>query len=250
MRLPLLLSLGLLGLGQQAAQAQQADTARFYRHHLGLAASPQLDQFFTANRRLPVTILYKRQTAANKLWRLGLTINQNYSSFDEYRPPSLGGVNSNDEFTNRTWGIGLLLGREFTHSFSRRWVGTTGTDVAVGYSYNYRETVHEYVVDPSTGNERLAHYQYYRRQIYQASVAPFVGLRFNIAKRLYATSETAVVVAYQRNVLEGNAKVVDLDTGELINGSNSFSGQLLTNHDFTTTLRLINQISLHYMLSI
>lgn len=66
--LPLLLAGLAPALAQPAAPAPP-DTARAFRHALGLTASPQLDHFFTANRRLPLGLIYKRQLAPGRALR-------------------------------------------------------------------------------------------------------------------------------------------------------------------------------------
>ena len=244
---PLLLcSLALAGPAQ--AQTAPADTARFYKHHLGLTASPVLDHFFTANRSLPVGLLYKRQTAPNKLWRFGLVVNQDYSRRDEINRRPLPTVKSNEEYIRNDWGVSASVGQEFTRRFSRRWTGVIGADASVGYSRFTHNFKRQYMgnTNPSmpltepTETEQTDYFNYYR-----ASVAPFCGVRFAIRPYLYASAESSINLAYSRVVINGITSTKYLITGNILS-DNDPDLQVITDQSVNFSYRLINQLTLHY----
>ena len=244
---PLLLcSLALAGPAQ--AQTAPADTARFYKHHLGLTASPVLDHFFTANRSLPVGLLYKRQTAPNKLWRYGLVVNQDYSRGDEINRRPLPTVKSNEEYVRSNWGLSASVGREFTRRFSQRWTGVVGADVSVGYSrftHNFkRQRIGNANIGmpfvPPTEYEQTDYFSYYR-----TSIDPFCGVRFAIRSYLYASAESSITLGYSRVVTKSNVGVKNLLTGEVISDNNP-DLQINTDQALNLRYRLINQLTLHY----
>lgn len=245
----LLLSLALTGTAQaQPAAPVPADTARTYKHHLGLTASPVLNQFFTANRSLPVGLLYKRQTAPNKLWRFGLVVNQDYSRRDEVIRIPLPNVKSNEEYILNHWGVSASVGQEFIRRFSRRWTGVAGADASVGYSRFTRNSKRQIMGNTNIGmpltepieNEQTNYYSYYR-----ASVAPFCGVRFAIRPYLYASAESSINLAYSRVVSKGTGSVKYLLTGNVI-GDNNPNLQVITDQAVNLRFRLINQLTLHY----
>ena len=69
-------------LAPESALAQtpaSPDTARLYRREVGLTASPQLAQFFTANRSLPLGVFYQRQLSPTRFLRLRLVGQLSYA---------------------------------------------------------------------------------------------------------------------------------------------------------------------------
>ena len=247
----LLLSLGLAG-SARAQTATPADTARFYKHHLGLTASPVLDGFFRNNRSLPVGLLYKRQTATNKLWRFGLVVNQNYSRRDEFNPNlpiTLIQLKNNQEYVYNNFGVSVSLGQELTHRFSTRWTGVVGADANVGFSRSLYHTKDQRTsAPPSAGGVVLEDELVTRNRFYQVALTPFVGLRYNVWPSLYLTAESAVSLAYTRVVFDSYNTTTIVSTGEIIYGINDFDGQTQTDQRLRFNYRIINQFAIHYIL--
>jgi len=224
------------------------DTARFARHHFGLTASPVLEGFFTANRSLPVGLLYKRQTAPNKLWRFGLVVNQDYSRRDEVNRRPLPTVKTNEEYILNDWGVSASVGQEFTRRFSPRWTGVVGADASIGYSRFTRNTKKQLMGNTNIGmpltepieNEQTDYFSYYR-----ASVAPFGGVRFAIRPYLYASMESSINLAYSRRVIKSDGSVRFLLTGKVV-GDNDPNLLVTTDQTVNLQFRLINQLTLHY----
>jgi len=234
----------LLGLGTTlAASAQTAppDTARFYKHHLGVTASPQLDHFFTANRSLPVGLLYKRQTTANALWRYGLVLNQDYSRRDENNTNPQAIIKSNDEYVYNNWGVSVSVGREFTHRFAPHWMGTAGVDASAGFSRNTREYSYQRFGPPPGAHSQTDRFRYY-----QANLTPFIGLRYSIWSSLYVSAESAINISYLREVIDSRGSDTNLATRETV--FKDFGPQNVTDQFLTLRYKLISQLSLHYLL--
>lgn len=238
----------LATLTARAQSAGPADTAKFYKHHLGIAVSPQLDQFFTANRRLPVTLLYKRQTSPHKLWRFGLTLSQDYSRRDDYFPPSIPAKgNSNDEYKNSYTSVGLAFGREFVKPVSPRWAVVAGADFRIGYAY-YSEFLDKTSTfsNPPPVFQSVRGLEYVNK--YSAGLAPFISLRCVLKPFLYASAESALRLDYQRDVYEGYSYSVNVITGQVISGGTSSTGQALIYQSVNLSFRMLNQVSIHYLL--
>ena len=243
----LFLTLGLAGVAQ-AQTAAPADTARYYKHHLGLTASPVLDQFFTANRSLPVGLLYKRQTAPNKLWRFGLVVNQDYSRRDEDNPnPPTVSVKTNDEYVFNNSGASISLGREATRRFSARWTGTYGVDVGIGFSRFMHDFKYQRLGNTGSGTPPVEYEQVDRFRYFQAALTPFIGMRFTIVPQLYMSAESVVSLSYSREVIDSYSKSTDLSTGQII-GANDFTGRKVIDQSINLRYKFINQLTLHYML--
>ena len=240
----LLLSLALASTAQ-AQTATPADTARTYKHHLGLTASPVLDQFFTANRSLPVGLLYKRQTAPNKLWRFGLVVNQDYGRRDENNMAPSPAVNVNDEYVRNNWGVGSSVGHEYTHRFSQRWVGTVGADIGLGFSQYTNQFSTQFPGNQTIGTPPIEIQQYSRYRYYQAAFAPFAGLRYALWPSLYISAESSVSLDYALRIQDGKMKTTNLSSNEVTSGNTLTE---LFDQSFKVRFRLLNQLSLHYML--
>ena len=239
--------------GSAAAQSKSAavaDTARFYRHHLGLTASPQLARFFTANRSLPVGLLYKRQTRPNRATRYGLVLDLDYRRRDENERP-LPSLKSNEEYVYNNRSASGSVGQEFAHRFSPRWTGTAGADFRLGlslFTHNFKKqfggdappTVPPTPPSPPTENEQT---DYFRQ--YHAAVAPFVGLRYALQPRLYVSAESSIDAAYSWRTIKSDITVTNLITGEVL-ARNGPTRQVITDQTFALRFKLVNQVSVHY----
>ena len=235
----LLLSVALAGSAQaQAAAPAPADTARFYKHHLGLTASPVLDQFFTANRSLPVGLLYKRATSPGRLLRLGIQLTQSSSNrLDGATSPAPAYVNNNFAFN-----VAVNVGREYFRPLSRRWTVTAGADLVAGYGYARAHT--------EGGTNSVANGELARRErtdtdrFYRLTTAPFVGVRYALHNKLYATAEATVSVAYQRLQAKIEGSTIGLVTGDRTDAIGGNTRYNLVNVAF----RPVSQLALHYLL--
>ena len=245
----LLLPAALLALASPAlAQEAPPDSAHFYKHHFGLTASPVLDHFFTANRSLPIGLLYKHQTKPNRLWRYGLVLNQNYSRQDEYKPNySPTNLYINDRYTNSNFGLSGSVGREYSQRFAQRWTGTAGADLSIGFSqYKYIRT-YQQLGNPATNTPSIEVADGARQRYYQASLAPFAGIRFQLWSSLYISAESAVQFNYLRETVNNLTNVTDLSNGQLLIGAPDFVEQQLRIQRFSLRYRLVNQLSVHYL---
>ena len=233
---PLLLC-ALALAGPALAQTAPADTARFYKHHLGLTASPVLDHFFTANRSLPVGLLYKRQTTAHWATRYGLVGSYRYDSFTDNNPLPT----SNDDRSTSLFSVGLYIGREYSRAFSRRWSGIAGLDLGVSYARGVFKSTSFVSANPFLTQTNV----WARSNEYSAQVRPFVALRFYVQPQLYVSAESAFQVYYQQYDLGNRSSIVRLDTNEHLVGPTSAS---FTDRTWRTQLQLIRQLSLHYQI--
>ena len=190
-----------------------ADTARTYRHHLGLTASPQLDQFFTANRSLPIGLLYRRQTRPNRAWRARGAVQTRY--FKQEAPLFIGTA-----YTERTVNLEAAVGQERWFALSQKFTLFAGAEVGAQYEA-YRRDSKDYEpgtpvfgvgVPPNTfttgvGDEVLTN------KTIGVVVRPVAGLRYFFAKRFYTEVETSLSLHWVRREFRLNGTYYALDTG-------------------------------------
>ncbi|UYZ61962.1 hypothetical protein [Hymenobacter weizhouensis] len=187
-------------LSYHQVQAQTADTATAYKHHLGLTASPVLDGFFKNNRSLPLGLLYKRQVKPNQAVRARVV--GQYSGRDtvsSFAPP-IRNIGSYSEGPNtRTWQLMTFVGYEKQFELSKNLNWYMGSDAGVGigrgavysnyrYSYNYNMPgiPNFYTLDINS-----------RSKQYNAQLRPFVGAQTRAVKTVYIFFETAFPLSYQ-----------------------------------------------------
>lgn len=172
-----------------AAQAQNpVDTTATRRHALGLTASPVLDKFFTANRALPVGLVYRRQLRPGRALRLRLVgqyaRRDTVTEFLGYQPGT----------GTRRWGVAVYVGQEWHRPLAKRLRAYYGAELGLGYSLDKTREVRRwanptgpYYYDDITRIKR-----------WQARLNGFAGLRWQAAPRLSVFTETAICAVYQR----------------------------------------------------
>ena len=214
-----------------------ADTARFYRHHLGLTASPQLDQFFKVNRSLPVGLLYKREFKLGRLMRLGIQLTQNSNNrLDGATNPAPAYVNNNFAFN-----VAVSAGREYSRTLSRHWTVTSGADLVAGYGYARFHS--EGAVNAYSG-ELARRERTDTDHFYSLALAPFVGVRYSLHRKIYVAAEATVSLAYRRFQAKIDGSTTGLTTGE----QTDFLGGRTRYNLVNVAFRPISQLTLHYLL--
>lgn len=201
------LTLLALALPLTAAAQTPADTATFYKHHVGLTASPQLDKFFKANRSLPLGVLYKRQTAPNQALRLRVV--GRYSRRDTTTISYLGGSGSkNLEFN-------FFVGYEWQKNLNQKFKFNYGIDTGVGISRK-NTTVIEDKIDQI--GEYRSTYSYISR-VHILQIRPFAGLSCAISNYTSIFFESAAFIEYQRLRENRSSSTVYKSAPPVLNGS-------------------------------
>ena len=185
----------LLLAGPAQAQTAPADTARFYKHHLGLTASPVLDHFFTANRSLPVGLLYKRQTAPNRALRfrlVGYYSRRDTLVTDMFSFPATKSAGPDI----RNWEVNAFVGYEWQHSLGRRFRWNYGLEVGGGYDRQDRSYALEfsYTLDPTRKLITRVGSGYVRRWTVQGRA--FAAVSYALNPHLSMFAESAIVLLY------------------------------------------------------
>ncbi|WP_345236660.1 hypothetical protein [Hymenobacter saemangeumensis] len=118
----------------QAPPPAPADTARHQRQ-MGLTASPQLDNFFTANRSLPVGVLYQRQLTPAKALRLRLSGLLSYADSANFLDSSPSGIVNGyvEGPSHRRWQVQVFAGYAWQRRLSRRVALDYGLEAGLGY---------------------------------------------------------------------------------------------------------------------
>ena len=233
----------LLGGAASAPAAGQikppapADTAHTARHELGLTASPVLDHFFTANRSLPVGLLYKHGGGAahpDRATRWGLTFSQQADSFTDNRFPPV-----NQDRATADFALDALVGREYRRTLGRRWRGAAGADLGVGYARTVFTTSRFLSTAPLLRSDTWTRYN-----TYSAQVRPFVALHFRLTPCLYVAAESSAQVFYQHQILAGYDTLIDYAAGTTTpNGTSDY-----TYRTWRVQFQLVRQLTLHYAL--
>jgi hypothetical protein len=129
MRAALLLVLAMNLTVPAVAQTASPDTTRTYRHSLSLTASPRLNHFFTANRALPVGLLYKQQIRPGQALRIRIV--GSYSRYDSLFqdtdfPDQLTGYLQGPN--TRQWQIAAFVGYERSYLLAKHLQGSYGLE--------------------------------------------------------------------------------------------------------------------------
>lgn len=178
------LSLGLT-VPALAQTTPAPDTARTYKHQLGLTASPQLDQFFTANRSLPVGVIYRRQTQPNRTTRYRAV---GRYAYDRTESPLFLGT----AYSQHTASLELALGRERWLPISRRFTAYGGIEGGAYFSlsrkaykiYHNGFPIYTPGYPPTLGTAVDEGTENWGEQGVFAQV--LAGLRFQVSKRFAA----------------------------------------------------------------
>ncbi len=236
--LPAACLLALTGSAQAQTATPAADTARFYRHHLGLTASPVLDGFFRNNRSLPVGLLYKRQTAPGRLLRLGIQLNQNLNNrLDGTTNPFPANI-----YNNFSLGMTANVGREYSKGLSKRWIATAGADLVAGYGYARFHM--EGATNSIPSGELARKVRTDVDRMHSFALAPFVGIRYSLHKRVYVAAEATASLAFRRLSYKISGSTIGLTTGERTDALGGNTRYNLLNVAF----KPISQIALYYLL--
>jgi hypothetical protein len=183
------------------ARAQTApaptDSARSYKHQLGLTLSPQFSNLFTPNRVLPLGLLYKRQLRPGRALRLRLT-----AYYSRHDTASAGGAFYIQQLgpDARAWELNALAGYEWQHQLGRRWQLNYGLEAGIGFHSEHRDYTNHYsnpigfdgagpYTDTDVGFRDLSRWQGQGRG--------FAGLSYALSSRLRLFAETGVGVSYR-----------------------------------------------------
>ena len=195
--------------------AQSSDSVS-YKNQLGSIASPQLDKFFTANRALPLGLMYRRQLKPDLAWRAISIFSYNRSNFDD---PD----HANPNYDDKNLYYNISLGLEKQLILNNKFTAYAGMDV--GFSHNlYRRDFEIYFNQQYDGTSvyfKEAGYRWWKTN--SANLKPFAGSTFNISRRLSLSLETAFLGQFSNEkyksrfndyILE-NAHVLNSEYGEV-----------------------------------
>lgn len=233
------LSLGLTASAR--AQTAPADTACSYKNHLGLTASPQLDDFFTANRSLPIGLIYRRQTAPNRTTRYRVV---GRYDFNDVNPPAL----SSSHYREHAGNIELALGREWWLPIGRRVAAYAGAEVG-GRLQFYQKDFTSYATLPffnpglpptSAVAETIGRETRAKQGVFFRAVA---GVRLRVSRRLYAEVEAGIPVEFSREQYDINANGFFVNTN-IPTGTNPSITGLNTFYSVTTQFQPISRLHL------
>lgn len=192
--------------GPALAQTTPTDTARTYRHQLGLTASPQLDHFFTANRSLPIGLIYKQQVKPNQFLRLRLVGFYSRRDSTSANHPLFQPLNSSGPDT-RIWDAEAFIGYEWQHTLSRHFRWAYGLEAGAGYHHEYLPfNLQEYSTGNSTGGNPYVITTTGSRYVHRWQVQgrAFAGFSYLLGSRLTLFAETALLLTYENQKRGGD----------------------------------------------
>ncbi|NDK57162.1 hypothetical protein [Pontibacter fetidus] len=203
--LPALLLLCLLFTGSNTS-AQTPDSV-FYRHHIGVNTQIAFDYFLKPDNRTPLQILYKYQVRKNTALRLAITSRFSHQSFiDPTREYYAGEFKDfNNDSTSTSYELALGLGYEWQQNLTPKWQFYIGAD-AEPYLDKRKVTTTNYetlVKSVSPNNSEpfptthITHVEHnYTTKGFR--FRPFLGVRHQLGKRIYASAETALITDISR----------------------------------------------------
>ncbi len=170
--------------------AQENEQEEFTRD-IGFNTTFILQGIFQSNQT-PFSLMYKKYTSPTKAIRLGASFSFNFTKSD---------VNENflNNFTDNSHAsLTLTIGKEFQKELSKNWVWYYGGDIlpSVWFS-NY---------DYYSSNTKYSEDRYYNIGL---GARPFLGIRYNLTRRLYLAAEASALLSY--NFLRFKSESLELD---------------------------------------
>lgn len=202
MKNKLLATLALLALGWPTL-AQTTDSVN-YQNQLGIIASPQLDKFFTANRTLPVGLIYKRQIKPDQAVRL--------SALGAYRRQTFTSTIFPENLNTITTSLlQVMAGYEWQKELSKRWILYYGSDAGIIFNNNIKNDDEPTSVFWQRGATRN-----YRAEdkFLTLSIRPMAGIKLKVFSKIYLSAETTLSASFNRHEFDSNLEIVFYDTGE------------------------------------
>lgn len=200
-----LLLVCLLFMGSNI-QAQTTDSV-FYRHHIGVNTQIAFDYFLKPDYRTPLQIIYKYQFRKNNALRIAVKARFSRQSFiDPTREFYAGEFKDfNNDSTSSSYELALALGYEWQQNVTPKWQFFIGVD-AEPYLGNRKVTTTNYEtlvksVSPSnsepfpTTHITSVEHNYNTKGL---RFRPFLGVRHQLGKRIYASAETALIADLSR----------------------------------------------------
>ena len=168
-----------------SALAQTADSVS-YKNQLGIIASPLLDKFFTANRSLPVGLIYRRQVKPDQAARLSVLGAYKRRTFTSTIAPE-------NLRTTTTSLLEVMVGYEWQKELSARWQFYYGADAGAGYTkYNTKIEI----TDNVPASYYFSSFGYSNSHTLFFTLKPMAGIRFNLSRNLYLATETNIAINY------------------------------------------------------
>lgn len=165
------------------AFAQAPDSLISYRHHIGLNTRVVLDRLVEHDSRLPLQLLYKYQFSPRSALRL--SVDGMYVKSDSSRSY----IDRLDEVTEFTYGGSV--GYERQSSFGKLLVLYYGADAFYSRQGKNVEILNNFL------NTDQLHEEVYvdeKNTTKALGLRPFAGLRANLTKRFYLSTETALSI--------------------------------------------------------
>ena len=149
--------------------AQTADVENDYSNEIGFNTTFLLNGVFKSTST-PFSLMYKKYKDNNNPLRLGIRMSIGLSIIDT--PPS--------HYSNASsFYFAAVIGKEFQKEISQRWRWYFGGDIIPAYKhdyYKYNPLGTDYVHSTKINGVSIG-------------ISPFLGLRFNLNKRLYLSTE-------------------------------------------------------------
>lgn len=184
-----LLLLALLLCLCQVAKAQSSDSA-FYRHHIGLNTRVVLDRITDPASRTPMQLLYKYQLSPRSALRAALegmyATSDSTQSFTDRR----------DEITDYVFGGSV--GYERQRPLNKIFMLYYGVDAFYRRDGKKIETLNRFT-EPNPSQDQVEVHVDDRYATATFGLRPFVGLRANISKRFYLSTETALSLRREKS---------------------------------------------------
>lgn len=198
------------------AQAPVLDTARVLKNEVGLTASPQLNKFLTANRSLPLGVIYRRHIGAKSALRVRLEGRYGRMVDSTFSPGYPAGNSASD------WEVYLLSGYERHSKLGKRWGGYYGVEVGVG-GRRKESTIKRDPIANGTSNYITGGNMDTKRLAVQTRFLSGVCYKFTPKVQVFAEAAIQVYHYWEKYSYSGKVEVVGADGKIYVVGGSSAS---------------------------
>jgi hypothetical protein len=221
----------------QPALAQTPDTAKVYRHQIGILASPlyENDEF---RSKMPVALglIYRANYKENKAIRVAVAAayerNTYVTTLEEHPFPK----DTIDEITY----IELNIGHEWTYPVTQRVSLGYGTDMAIFYNYSSVKT-NNILLDDNIGA--------YKEKVLREnttkglSIQPFINANIKIGERISLIAESKINLSYNSLIHNTNGSWVRMEEEPIRGGEIKGTDKQST---FNSNFKPLSSIQLNF----
>jgi hypothetical protein len=162
-----------------AFSQQNEEPEMLLTRDIGFNTTFLFQQVFNSGQT-PFSVMLKSYSREGRATRYGINLGVDVNRDDN-------GGSSSNYYSNSSWvNVSLSIGKELQKQInSTRWVWFYGGDIIPFYRVDKREDFHDNVPYSTNDYQRIG-----------IALRPFLGMRFNINKKLYVSAEASLNASY------------------------------------------------------